>query len=370
MLRKYSQEYRAKYGKIAGIFGIVTNFLLFLLKIGIGILSNSLAIIADAMNNLSDSISSILTLIGFQLARRKADKEHPFGHARYEYVTGILISFLVFLMAYTLLKNSIQKIIHPEILTITIVTYIILLIAIVLKIAQMVVYFHLSKKIDSTTIKANAVDARNDAICTSVVFFSLLVMKLFHVNIDGYMSLLVSFFLLYSSFQLIKETIDPLLGLAASKEQVNYIKQNLLKYSEIKGFHDLILHNYGPSKIYATVHIEVLEDMKLLEADQLMDKIEKDFEKKLGVHLTIHIDPISDENKKEKEIRKTIEKTLKEQDKNITIHDFKIVEDAKTIFFDLVLPYDIEYSIKTIVSLLEEKIKGYQFEIQIDRPYY
>ncbi len=369
MLRKYSQEYRARYGKLAGIFGIVTNFLLFLLKIGIGIFSNSLAIIADAINNLSDSISSILTLVGFQLAQRKADKEHPFGHARYEYVTGILISFMVFLMAYTLLKNSIQKILHPEVVTISVITCLVLVIAIFGKLAQMSVYFHLSKKIDSSTIKANAVDARNDAICTTVVFLSLLIMQLFHVNIDGYMSFLVSFFLLYSSFQLIKETIDPLLGLAANEEQVNYIKQNLLKYKEIKGFHDLIIHNYGPSKIYATVHIEVDEDMKLLKADQLMDKIEKDFEEQLGVHLTIHIDPMVEENKKEKKIRNKIENLLRTYDKNITIHDFKIIEEKHTIFFDIVLPYD-KKDIKAIIPLLEDALKDYQFEIQIDRPYY
>ena len=367
MLRKYSQEYRAKYGRIAGIFGIVTKLILFFFKIGICFLSNSLAIIADAINNLSDSISSILTLVGFQLAKRKADKEHPFGHARYEYVTGILISFLVFLMAYTLLKNSILKIMHPEILTITMITYFVLILAIVGKLLQMVVYFQLSKKIDSSTIKANAIDARNDAICTSVVFLSIFFMKVFQLNIDGYMSFFVSLFLLYSSILLIKETIDPLLGLAASKEQVNFIKQNLLKYKEIKGFHDLILHNYGPSKIYATVHIEVDEDMNLLKADQLMDKIEKDFEKKLGVHITTHIDPIS---KKDRKLEEKIENIMKKMDTKISIHDFKVIEKKKMIFFDVVLPYDKNYSIKRMIELLKKEIADYDFEIQIDHPYY
>ncbi len=367
---------RSRYGILAGVFGIITNLFLCTIKIIIGIVSGSVTIIADGFNSMADILSSFFTWVGFLLSKRKADKKHPFGYARYEYITGIIIAYFIFLMGVFFLKESYEKIINPSTLVINNITYLVLFIAIIVKLMQMFVYLDLSKAIKSTTIKANFYDSRNDFICTTVVFISTFIMGIFHYNIDGIMGILVSLFIIYSSIELIKETTDPLLGEKATKEQVKFIKRKLLSNKDINGIHDLIIHNYGPTVTFATVHAEVDDKMSIVKAHDIMDDIEKKFEEKYNIFLTIHTDPINSNDKETNKLKREVKKVLRKLDKTLTIHDFKIVSSTSNIkvIFDIIVPFEKDYSKKYLTDYLEEnfkdKNKTYTFILHLDRPYY
>ena len=236
-------EVRNQYGKIAGIFGIATNFILGIIKFIIGLLSNSVSIMADAVNNIADMASSILTIIGFKLSSKKPDKQHPYGYARYEYIAGFVIAILMLIMGLTFAKESIIKIFNPEELIINEITYIILIIAILGKLLQMFVYLDFSKAIQSNTLKTNAVDTRNDIISTTTILISMIIMGIFKINIDGYLALAVSGLMIYSSLQMIKEVLEPIIGIIPTEEQVNEVTQKLLSYTCVRGIHDLVIHN-------------------------------------------------------------------------------------------------------------------------------
>ena len=369
------RKVRSKYGTLAGVFGIVTNLFLCTIKIIIGLAASSVTIMADGFNNLSDSLSSVITLIGFYLAKRKADKDHPFGHARYEYLTGTLIAYFIFLMGLFFLKESVDKIISPQALHISVITYIVLIIAILIKLFQMYIYLDLANDSKSQTIKASAYDSRNDAIATTTVLISMIVMSLFNINIDGIMGLLVSLFIIYSSISLIKEMIDPLLGQKATKEQVDLITKKLLKYEDIKGIHDLVIHNYGETTTFVTVHAEVDDKMTLIEANTIMDNIEIEFFEKYNIYLTIHTDPVNSNDKLTNNLKKEVKNILKKFDKTLTLHDFRVVsaKDHTKVIFDVVIPYDKNYKKEDLQEILNKSFKDktkYYFLIKIDRPFY
>ena len=283
---------RNQYGKVAGIFGIVTNLVLGIIKLIIGLISNSVSIMADAANNIADTASSVLTIVGFKLSSKKPDKEHPYGFARYEYVAGFVIAIFMFIMGLTFAKESLIKIFNPEELTINAVTYIILVIAILGKGLQMFVYLDFAKAINSNTLKTNAVDTRNDIISTTAILISMIIMGIFKINIDGLLGLVVSGFVIYSSIGMIKEVLEPIIGIIPTEEQVNQITEKILKYDHVEGIHDLVIHNYGVHNDFVTVHVEIDSKMDITIAHDLMDNIEKDFKDELGIQLTIHMDPI------------------------------------------------------------------------------
>ena len=367
-------EVRNRYGVLAGAFGIVSNLLLFVIKIIIGIISNSITIVVDAFNNLSDSLSSIITIIGFKLSSRPADKEHPYGYARYEYITGTIVAFLVFVVGMTFVKSSIEKIIYPEEIILGKMTYITLIVAILIKLWQMIVYVKFANKINSKAIKANAVDSRNDIITTLTVLIAMIIMNVFNVNIDGYIGFIISIFIVFSSIKMIKETIDPLLGVIPSKEQINKIKNEISKHEGVEGIHDLMIHNYGEGKDFATVHVEVSSDMNIVVAHDLADSIEKSILKEFNINLTVHIDPI---DIKDKEINMLYDKTkkiLKEFDKEISLHDFRVVRnsDSKKIIFDVVVPFEKQYCEEDIINILNIGFKDEKgktiFSLNVERP--
>lgn len=367
---------RNKYGTVAGIFGIVTNLILFIIKLVIGIISNSVTIVADSFNNLSDSGSCILTIIGFKLANKPADKEHPYGHARYEYIAGIIISLLILSMGVIFAKTSIEKIISPEEITINIATYLVLIIAIIGKAIQMIVYLDFSKTINSATIKANAVDARNDIITTSAVLIAIIIMGVLKINIDAYMGLSISIFIVITAGKMVKETTDPLLGIPATKEQIKGIKSKIMKHEEIKGIHDLVIHNYGAGNDFATVHAEISSDMNILVAHDIIDNIEKEIKNDLGIELTIHMDPLELNNEKTQKLKNQVEEILQKFDNTLKIHDFRIVsgETHTNVIFDIIIPYEKNYTEKEIIQKLQEEIgeeeTKYYYVITIDRPYF
>ena len=368
-------QVRNQYGIVAGIFGIVTNLILFLIKLVIGIIANSVTIMADAFNNLSDFGSCIVTIIGFKLASKPADKEHPYGHARYEYVTGIIVSLLMLVMGVIFAKTSIEKIFAPEEIKLGIGTYIVLIVAILGKVLQMVVYLDFAKSIKSSTIKATAMDARNDILTTLTVLITMIVMGIFKINIDAYMGLLVSGFIILSSINSLKDTINPLLGNVPSKEKVEKIKEKILSHKEIIGIHDLRIHSYGEQNDFVTVHAEVPDTMNIVEAHEIADIVEREFKEELNIDLTIHIDPLNVNDEETKKIKEKVENTLKSFDKEITIHDFRVVtaKGHSNVIFDIVIPYGKNYIKYELIGVLEEGFKDedkkYYFIFNIDRPF-
>lgn len=364
---------RNRYGMIAGVFGLISNLLIGILKLIIGILSKSVSVMADSVNNITDSFSSILTIIGFSLVNKKPTKHHPYGFARYEYICGFVISLFMLLTGALFFKESIVKVFIKEEIVITNLTFIILMIGIIVKFIQMKVYLSFSKKIESDTLKTSALDTRNDIISSTGILVSMIIMKYFNINIDGFIGLIVSFIMIYSSIKLIKEVLGPIIGLMPDVEYVNEVKNKILSYECVIGIHDLVIHNYGVNNDFITVHAEVDSKMDMITAHDLMDNIERDF-KEEGINLTIHMDPVLVGDKKVDELKEKVTNVIKELDESLEIHDFRIVNGPThtNILFDCVIPYEKDYSLKQIIKHLKTNINDekhkYYYVVEIDRP--
>ncbi len=366
---------RLRYGMTAGIIGIVINAVLFVLKLFAGILSGSVTVIADAVNNLSDFGSSAVTLFGFKLSAKPADREHPFGHARYEYISALIVAFVVMAIGVTLAKTSVEKILTPEVIRPGVLTYVILGVSVLLKVLQMCVYLKFGKKINSSALTACAADSRNDIISTSVVIAATVVMQVFSLNIDGWAGLAVSVFILFSGGSLVKSTIDPLLGTVPDKELVDSIKSRLLSYKGILGVHDLMIHNYGASYVFAVVHAEVSADNDFMVCHDLIDEIEREFYEQMNVHMCIHMDPVKIDDPFVNSMRVRVAKAIKELCPSASIHDFRVVEGVThtNVLFDAVLPYDSKVSEAEIKNAAAEAVDDgktdFRFIVNIDRAY-
>jgi len=369
-------EVRKKYGTVSGCFGIITNLILFLIKFVVGIIANSVTIMADAFNNLSDSGSCIVTILGFKLANKPADKEHPYGHARYEYIAGIIISLLILSMGVLFTKSSIEKIFNPQDINLSIATYIVLVIAILGKLVQMLVYLDFSKAINSATIRATAIDARNDILTTSAVLIAMIIMGMFKINIDSYMGLIISIFIIITAIGSLKDTINPLLGIVPSPETVEKIKNKILNHKEIRGIHDLKIHSYGVGNDFVTVHAEVPDTIGLLESHELADIIEREFKEDLNIDLTVHIDPLDLDDERTREVRRKVKDILKAYDEELKIHDFRLVtaDSYTNVIFDILIPFEKDYSQEQLFKILIDGFKNektkYYFVLNIDRPFY
>ncbi len=333
---------RKRYGKLAGIVGIVSNGLLCAMKIIIGLASNSIAIIADGINNLADTSSSIITLIGFKLAAAPEDKTHPYGHARMEYLTGLVISMFIILLGLQLLRSSFEKVLHPEPLSFRYLTVIILVIAIGIKVWQACFNIGLGKAINSVALIATGTDSRNDVVATVAVLASVLIGKFFHVQLDGYMGCLVALFIIWSGIQLIRETSSPLLGEAPDEELVKAISKTVLSQDNIIGIHDLAVHNYGPGKIFASIHIEVDAKGDLLESHDRIDNIERLIRKNLNIEFTAHMDPVELDNPILEQLHKEILLAIEPLEGVASIHDLRMVPGTlhSKVIFDAVLTPD------------------------------
>lgn len=284
---------RERYGKLAGIVGIISNLLLCIMKILTGIISGSIAIVADGINNLADASSSIITLVGFKLASQPEDEEHPYGHARIEYVTGLVISIVIIIIGFQLFRSSLDKILHPQPLVFSITTIIILVVSILIKLWQSRFNISLGRKINSVTLIATGADSRNDVISTTAVLISVLVFQYTDLQIDGYMGCLVAVFIVWSGYQLVKETSSPLLGEAPEPELVDAIMEAISREPDILGTHDLRVHNYGPGKTFASIHAEVDARGSLVEVHDMIDRVEHAVQDALHIELVIHMDPVT-----------------------------------------------------------------------------
>ncbi len=353
---------RTAYGKMCGIFGIVSNFVLCTIKIIIGLLIGSIAIVADGINNLADAGSSIITLIGFKLASLPSDKDHPFGHQRIEYITGLIISIIVLIVGILLGKSSIEKLINYEVveieLNIAVISVSTLVLAIIIKCIQSIFNRKYGRLINSSALIATSVDSLNDCISTSAVLISLVV-SIFWPNgyLDGIMGILVSLFIIISGIKLIKETISPLIGEAPSKDFTESIVSKVMSYEGVLGTHDLVIHSYGPEKIFVTIHAEVDSKSDINAIHDVIDNIEKDFLVNDHINLVIHMDPIDIYDEEVLELKDQVSKIIKEIDSNLMFHDFRVVKGIThtNVLFDLVIP--VEYCKKNKTS--NEQIKNH-----------
>lgn len=351
-----SPKYRLACGKIAGLIGIFSNILLFILKIIAGLLTKSMSLIADSLNNLSDASSSIINFIGFKLSSKPADGEHPYGHGRYEYISALSVSVLVLIIGIELLKSGFLKIINPTPFLFSYFSLAVLFISVILKGWLYLFNLKLGKKINSSSLKATAIDSRNDVFISLSVLVSVLLNKYFNINIDGFIAVGVSLFIIYSGYILIKDTINPLLGNAPDEELVQYINKKILSYPEIFGTHDLIIHDYGPGRLFASIHVEVAAEADVIESHDRIDNIERDFLFEDNINLIIHSDPIVTKDKKIISLKNWFLNEIKEYDQNLDIHDLRIVfEDTLTNFiFDCVIPHNSQKTTAEIKKKINE----------------
>jgi len=348
---------RESYGILAGILGIICNFVLFLVKLSVGIIINSVAVISDAFNNMSDMGSSVVTIIGVKLSGKRPDKEHPFGHGRMEYVASLIVSFIIMLVGFELLKTSFYKILSPEKVTLNPILIGILLLSIVVKLWMYRYNSLMGKRIKSEILKASAKDSLNDVISTGTVILSTVIGGFVTFPLDGIVGLLVSAMIMYAGFGIAKDMIGMLLGTPPTRELVESIQKMVMSGADIIGVHDLIVHDYGPGRIMASVHAEVPDSIDIVKVHEVIDAIEKKVASDMGVNLVIHMDPLSMNCKKTNEAKALVCSVVNELAPNCSIHDFRMVDGEKNInlIFDLEVP--VEYSEEEVQNILE-RLKG------------
>jgi len=370
-----SQHVRHNYGMLCGIMGIFLNLVLFIGKFLAGTFSHSIAITADAINNLSDAGSSFITLAGFKLASQKPDPDHPYGHGRIEYLSGLFVSLLIILMAVELLKTSVNKIIHPTETSISLLVMIILAVSILVKLYMSFYNRNIGKKIDSAALLATAADCRGDMISTLLVLISSGISYFWGFQIDGYCGLLVGLFILYSGFNAAKETIDPLLGKAPDKEYVEKIEEIVTSHDLILGIHDMMIHDYGPGRVVVSLHAEVPSDGDILEMHDLIDHIEHDLSEMCNCEAVIHMDPISVNDPETAALKEQIRIIIKDIDENLQFHDFRIVKGPThtNLLFDVLVPYKFPIKDSELIVMIDRKVKEldptYFIVVKVDHTY-
>ena len=374
--QKDKNKARQAYGVLCGIVGILLNVLLFIGKFLAGTISNSIAITADAFNNLSDAGSSFVTLIGFKLAGAKPDPEHPFGHGRMEYVSGLVVAAAILLMAYELIRDSVNKIMHPEETEFSVLVLVILLASILVKLYMAYYNKSIGKKIDSAAMRATATDSLSDTCATLVVLIATLVGHYTGLHIDGWCGVLVGIFILYAGINAAKETLDPLLGQPPEESFVEEIDRIVMAHEEICGIHDLIVHDYGPGRQMISLHAEVPAEGDILEIHDVIDNVENELRAKLGCEATIHMDPIVTADEHIGELKQAVTAVVRDIDEIITLHDFRVVTGPThtNLIFDILIPFKLYISDEELTLMIEERVKerlgnNYFVVMKIDKAY-
>lgn len=366
---------RAAYGKMAGIVGIVCNLILFAAKIVAGTLAASISITADAVNNLSDASSSIISLVGFKLAERPADEDHPYGHGRYEYLSALTVAVIILVIGVELLKSGVEKILSPEKSVLTIASIVVLTLSVAVKLWMMLFNRKIGKRINSGSLLATSADCRNDVITTLAVLAASIISHFSGFELDCIVGVAVAVFILISGIGLIRETINPMLGTAPDEEYVEKVKNKILSYEGVIGMHDLMIHDYGPCRRFASVHVEMAAEEDVLISHDIIDNIELDFKENEGLHLVIHYDPILTKNTLTNDIRAQVERAVKEIDERLSIHDLRVVPGTThtNIVFDCLRPYGVDIRSKELVRLINEKVKEidpkYNCVITVDKSF-
>jgi len=370
------KKVREKYGVLAGIVGIAANTLLCAVKFAIGVLTGSVAVQADAVNNLADIGSNAVTLVGAKLAAKPATKEHPYGHARMEYIAALVISFFIIMVGYSLVKESIDKILHPTAVDFTPITMLVLALSIGVKLWMGLFTSKIGKRIDSATMSAATADSLMDSISTGAILLSSLINYFFKVNLDGVIGLCVAVFVLYAGIKLVKETISPLMGEAPDPELVKELDARLKTYDKVYGTHDILIHSYGPGTIIASAHAEVPADCDMLEMHEIIDRAELEIGEEMGMLLTIHMDPIETRDEESNRVRGELKEIIDSFNGRIRFHDFRMVsgESRNNLIFDIVVPIsstkeEIEDYIQKIRTKALEKDPTYRCVINVDYDY-
>lgn len=370
-----NQEVRQKYGVLTSVVGIGLNILLFLGKYVVGVLSGAVSVIADALNNLSDACSSFMTLLGFHFAGKKPDTDHPFGHGRIEYIAGLGVSALILLMGVELFQSSVKKIIYPETMEVTTITFVMLAASILVKCYMAFYNRSIGKKIESAAMKATATDSLSDCISTSVVFISMIIFKISGINIDGWSGLFVSILILVAGFTSAKETISPLLGTAPEKEFIEAIEKTVLAHDIVSGIHDMMVHDYGPGRKIISLHAEVPGNMDVFKIHDEIDLIEQELKEQFECEAVIHMDPIASYDEHVMYLKSEVYKIVKEYNDDLSMHDFRVVTgDTHTnLIFDVVVPADYELRNQSIEQDLKERIlmkwENHFAVIKVERSY-
>lgn len=383
IIRKFIKNYenvkdlyvRQSYGTLSSIVGISVNILLSLSKITIGALFNSISVMADGVNNLSDAGSSVISLVGFKISGKPADKDHPFGHARIEYVTGLILGIVILLVGIELIKSSYSKIVNPEPTNYSIIMITVLVMSIAAKLWLSSFYSKIAYDISSATISAASTDSRNDVIATSAVLLSVMISKITGFEIDGYMGIVVALFVIYSGIDILKDILNPILGEMPEYDFIQSIENKILSYEGIINIHDLVVHNYGPNRYFATVHAEVDAKEDILKSHDLIDNIERDFARDLDINLVIHMDPVITDDNEINMLRCKTGKIIRSIDKKLSMHDFRVVKgDTHTnLIFDVVIPVDYAVQPNELVKIIEEAVKEenetYYAVVTVDKNY-
>lgn len=354
-----NNENRNFIGKRAGFIGILVNLLLAGGKLAIGIFSASTTIIADALNNFSDGISSVVTMLGFKIAQKPADSDHPFGHARFEYVASLIVAVMVIFVGFELAKSSIEKIITPEPIIFSLAIVIVLALSIVIKFSLAVFNFKTARRIDSDTLKAAAIDCRNDAIITTFVLIATIIEKITAVSIDGYTGLLVALFILYSGIVLTKETVSPILGRKNNTDLKQKILEKIKEYPVVIGYHDLMIHDYGPGISFCSIHFEIDKNHDPLYVHELIDKFEREF-LALGVTLTVHYDPVVTDSEELNQLKHASLCCLVNIDTRLSLHDFRCIpcDGFTKVFFDIPLPDDLKNKKDELINAVSQTVNS------------
>lgn len=366
---------RRMYGSLCSSVGIGLNICLFIGKYLAGVLSGSIAIMADAFNNLSDAGSSLITLIGFKFAGMKPDAEHPFGHGRIEYISGLAVSAAIILMGVELAKSSVSKIVSPAPVEMKMTAIVILAVSVCVKLYMCSYNRFVGRQIDSAAMKATATDSLSDAVATSVVLLAMLVLKFTGVNVDGWCGAMVALFILYAGYSAAKDTLSPLLGQPPEEELINQIRDIALSHSEIVGIHDLVVHDYGPGRLMISFHGEVPGDGNIFELHDVIDQAEKELKEKLGCDAVIHMDPIATNDDEVKLVKQCVAELVKEINGDLSIHDFRMVKGPThtNLIFDVVVPFQLKLSdrevTEEITRRVREKWENYYAVIEIDHSY-
>ena len=352
-------KFRTSCGKLAGTVGIVSNLLLFSIKLVAGLISGAVSVMADAFNNLTDASSSLVTLLGFKLAERPADPDHPYGHGRMEYLSGLAVAVLILVIGVELAKSSVQKILHPETVNFTWLAMAILAVSILIKLWLSGFCRKLGRMIRSSALEATAADSRNDVISTLAVLISGVLSRFFHWQIDGYVGLAVALFILYSGIGIAKETVDPILGMAPDTELVQKLRDALLHYEKVMGIHDLIIHDYGPGRQFASVHVEMDSREDPLVCHDLIDNMEKEIGGKFRIQLVVHYDPIVTDDDENTTMYRLVKREVSAIDERLSVHDFRMVRGPEhtNLIFDLVIPFDLKDRKKELKTLIDEKVQ-------------
>lgn len=371
------KKVREKYGVLGGILGIICNALLFILKLCAGTVMNSIAIISDAFNNLSDMGSSLVTIIGTKLSNKRPDKEHPFGHGRFEYISSLIVSFIILLMGFELLKDSVMKIFKPEKLNFSLPLIIILSLSVLVKVWLYFSGSYMGEKVNSTILKASARDALNDVAATAAVIITTVISQFISFPaLDGIAGTIVAFMIMKTGYEIATDTVGMLLGSPASQELVNEISSAVLKGEGIVGVHDLIVHDYGPGRVMASIHAEVPDDADIIAVHEVIDAVEKQIETDMGIHMVIHMDPVSVNCERTNKIKEQVTLAVTKINPEYSIHDFRIVdgENQINLIFDMVVPFSTsDSSLQNDLSEIRRRIsdadKRYNCIIQIDNQY-